>query len=152
MQWKITPENWSGKVEVISALDGRVTWEQYTPERQADPVVADLCQRVTTIGDPEFDAIKRANMGANPSQVVLRTRDGRSYSGRMVFPPGHPANPLRPGELHEKFAYWAEPVVGGEQAAELAALVGRLERVEDVRAVGDLLRVPAVRPVEGAPA
>src|SRR5215211_6667427 len=24
MQWKITPENWSGKVEVISALDGRV--------------------------------------------------------------------------------------------------------------------------------
>ena len=25
MQWKITPENWSGKVEVISALDGRVT-------------------------------------------------------------------------------------------------------------------------------
>src|SRR5829696_8374599 len=25
MQWTITPENWSGKVEVISALDGRVT-------------------------------------------------------------------------------------------------------------------------------
>src|ERR671920_776228 len=24
MQWKITPENWSGKVEMISALDGRV--------------------------------------------------------------------------------------------------------------------------------
>ncbi len=25
MQWTITPENWSGKVEVITALDGRVT-------------------------------------------------------------------------------------------------------------------------------
>ena len=25
MQWTITPENWSGRVEVISALDGRVT-------------------------------------------------------------------------------------------------------------------------------
>src|SRR5919199_4381016 len=25
MEWKITPENWSGKVEMISALDGRVT-------------------------------------------------------------------------------------------------------------------------------
>ena len=25
MQWTITPENWSGRVEIISALDGRVT-------------------------------------------------------------------------------------------------------------------------------
>ena len=25
MQWTITPENWSGRVEVISSLDGRVT-------------------------------------------------------------------------------------------------------------------------------
>src|SRR3954447_2918956 len=25
MEWKITPENWSGKVEIVSALDGRVT-------------------------------------------------------------------------------------------------------------------------------
>ncbi|CAA9451790.1 MAG: GH65 [uncultured Rubrobacteraceae bacterium] len=25
MEWKMTPENWSGKVEIVSALDGRVT-------------------------------------------------------------------------------------------------------------------------------
>ncbi|MCA1717733.1 MAG: glycoside hydrolase family 65 protein [Actinobacteria bacterium] len=25
MKWKITPENWSGKLEIVSALDGRVT-------------------------------------------------------------------------------------------------------------------------------
>jgi len=25
MEWKITPENWSGKVQIVSALDGRVT-------------------------------------------------------------------------------------------------------------------------------
>lgn len=136
----------------VAALDGEVTWEQYTPERQADPVLADLCSRVTTIGDPEFDAIKRANVGANPSQVVLRTWDGRSYSGRMVFPPGHPDNPLAPGELGEKFAYWATPVIGAAQADELAALVGRLDQVADVREVGDLLRVPASRLAEGAPA
>jgi len=129
----------------VAAMDGQIAWEQYTQERQSDPVLIDLCSRVTTVGDPEFDAIKRANVGANPSQVVLRTWDGRAFAGRMIFPPGHPNNPLNPGELHAKFAHWAGPVIGAEQADRLAALIGDLDQVEDVRAVGDLLQVPATR-------
>src|SRR5919206_4115427 len=36
MQWTITPENWSGKVEVISALDGRVTNKGVARYRQLE--------------------------------------------------------------------------------------------------------------------
>src|ERR671916_394610 len=36
MQWKITPENWSGMVEMISALDGRVTNKGVARYRQLE--------------------------------------------------------------------------------------------------------------------
>lgn len=50
MQWKITPENWSGRVEIISALDGRITNRGVARYRQLegrhlDPVSLDRVGR-----------------------------------------------------------------------------------------------------------
>lgn len=125
----------------VAALDGQVSWEQYTPERQRDPALLDLWARVTSAGDPELDEIKRANLGARPAGVTLTTRDGREFSGRMVFPPGHPRNPLSDEELAEKFRYWSTRVLSEARSNALSELVTRLEQVDDVNEVGDLLRI-----------
>jgi 2-methylcitrate dehydratase PrpD len=125
----------------VAAIDGQIAWEQYTEERQADPVLIAFRERVTSVGDPEFDAIKRANLGANPSQVTIDTSDGRTFTDRMVFPPGHPRNPLAPGELEAKFMYWSTQVIPESQAVDLREAIEHLEDVEDVNLIGDLLRI-----------
>lgn len=125
----------------VAALDGRVSWDQYTQERQDDPVLRDLLQRVTSEGSPEFDAIKRANVGSNPAEVELLTRDGRTYRGRMLFPPGHPRNPFSRAELEDKFTYWSTQVIPREQATALREAVDGLQDIDDVNVIGDLLRV-----------
>lgn len=128
-------------IMAVAAVDGRVSWEQYSDERQRDPIVRALWQRVKVIGDPEMDAMKRANLGARPAEVVLTTRDGRTFTERMLYPPGHPRNPLSREELEEKFLYWSTRVISRDRAMRLKTMVEDLERTSDVNELGALLRI-----------
>jgi 2-methylcitrate dehydratase PrpD/2-keto-3-deoxy-L-rhamnonate aldolase RhmA len=125
----------------VAALDGVVTWEQYSEERQQDPVLRDLWQRVRAFGDPELDLLKDANVGARPAEVTLTTRDGRSFRKRMLYPPGHPRNPLSAQELREKFTYWSTRVLTPARSEELRLMIADLDQVDDVNDLGALLRV-----------
>jgi 2-methylcitrate dehydratase len=125
----------------VAALDGQVSWGQYSEERQRDPELQELWGRVSSEGDPELDELKDANVGARPARVTLTTRDGRAFDGQMIYPPGHPRNPLGQDELEEKFLYWSTRVLDRSQAVELRSAVNELERVRDIREIGDLLRV-----------
>jgi 2-methylcitrate dehydratase PrpD len=125
----------------VAAIDGRVSWDQYTPERQADPVLQDLWRRVSSAGDPELDEIKRANLGARPAGVTIVTRAGQQFRGSMIYPPGHPRNPLSPGELSEKFTYWSTRVLSRDRSDALRDMVLALDGLDDVNALGELLRV-----------
>lgn len=124
----------------VAALDGRVSWDQYTDERQQDPVLQDLVRRTMSEGSEEFDALKRANLGSNPAEVELLTHDGRTFRGRMLYPPGHPQNPFNDVEHEEKFRYWSTKVISPQQSDELRSMVERLEEVDDVNDLGTLLR------------
>jgi 2-methylcitrate dehydratase len=125
----------------VAALDGRVTWDQYTEERQADPALQALWRRVTAAGSGEIDALKDANVGARPAEVILTTFDGRTFNRRMLYPPGHPRNPLSAEELREKYTYWSTLVLSEEQSERLRETIEGLEGLDDVNRLGDLLRV-----------
>jgi 2-methylcitrate dehydratase PrpD len=129
-------------VVAVAALDGRVTWEQYTEERRRDPQLRDLQERISAVGDPELDAVKRATPGARPAEVTVTTADGRRFTERVLFPPGHPRNPFGPKELEEKFLYWSGRVLPEEQAHRLLDAVMALEDVADLNDLRALL-VPA---------
>ncbi|MCA1730226.1 MAG: glycoside hydrolase family 65 protein, partial [Actinobacteria bacterium] len=73
MEWKITPENWSGRVEIISALDGRVTNRgvvryQDLEGRHLDPV-ATHTSSAHVVDTPGRDVIA----------LEARTRQSRIY-------------------------------------------------------------------------
>ena len=125
----------------VAALDGGVSWEQYSEERQRDPELRDLHARVTSAGDPELDVAKQANEGSRPAEVKLTTKDGQTFTKRMLYPPGHPKNPLSQEELDEKFMFWSTKVIPTAQATKLREMVARLDEVADVNEVGTLLRI-----------
>lgn len=128
-------------VIAVAAIDRRVTWDQYTEERRADPVLAALWQRVSSVADSELDEIKQSGIGARPSGVDLRTTDGRRFSETMLFPPGHPDNPMSPAELADKFSFWSRRVLSSDQSERLRSMVAGLQDLDDVRRLGDELRV-----------
>src|ERR671917_791903 len=65
MQWTITPENWSGRIEIISALDGRVTNRGVARYR-------DLEGR-------HLDPVTPRTFGPEVIALEVRTRQSRFY-------------------------------------------------------------------------
>ena len=65
MQWTITPENWSGRVEVISSLDGRVTNRGVARYRQLE--------------GRHLDPVSPRTFGPETIALEVRTRQSRIY-------------------------------------------------------------------------
>ena len=65
MRWTITPENWSGRVEVISALDGRVTNRGVARYRQLE--------------GRHLDPVSPRTFGPEIIALEVRTRQSRFY-------------------------------------------------------------------------
>jgi trehalose/maltose hydrolase-like predicted phosphorylase len=65
IQWTITPENWSGKVEVITALDGRVTNRGVARYRQLE--------------GRHLDPVSPRTFGPEIIALEARTRQSRIY-------------------------------------------------------------------------
>jgi 2-methylcitrate dehydratase PrpD len=133
----------------VAAVDGELTWEQYAEEKRQDPALRALWPRVTSRGDPELDEIKRAGLGARPAGVELTTRDGRTFAGTMLYPPGHPENPFTPAEMEDKFRRWSGRVLPAEQVSQVWEIVNDLDALPDVNELADLLRVPAASRARG---
>jgi 2-methylcitrate dehydratase PrpD len=69
-----------------------------------------------------------------PATVSVETSTGE-FAERVEIPLGDPRRPLSEDAVRTKFLSLAEPVIGKTRATRLVEIVGRLEYVEDVRAV-----------------
>lgn len=67
------------------------------------------------------------------SRVTVRMRDGRVLSAPARGASGHPDRPLSADALRDKFLACAGPVIGGPEAEAVAAQIGHLEDIPDVR-------------------
>jgi 2-methylcitrate dehydratase PrpD len=93
----------------------------------SDPTVRELARRV------------QVEHAAAPPRVVVQTTDGREQTHAAVDFPGLPSRPLDVDGAVDKLRRYAGPVVGEARTAELVELVGRLERLEDVRPLAEAI-------------
>jgi 2-methylcitrate dehydratase len=88
-------------VVAIALIEGDVLPAQYAGRQWEDPRVIALMQRVRLVADPDMDLRAEAE-AAMPARVEIRAR-GKALSGQLEHPRGHPANPMTPGEVEQKF-------------------------------------------------
>jgi 2-methylcitrate dehydratase len=129
------PEKWRPKTRetadhslpyctVVALVDGRVSADQFTPERLADPVVLDLVARTRVVEDPLLSAGYPAGI---PNRVTVVMDDGTELVEEVAFPPGHHRNPLSDEQLATKFHGLVDPVLGHERGAQIWGRIARLE-------------------------
>lgn len=116
-------------------LDGEITARQFAPERIAREDIRALMARTTVVEAPELTAAYPAGI---PTVLEVRDRAGRAHAARMDYPPGHHRNPLSDGQVDEKFARLARPVLGPKVAPAMRALWA-LDSCDDVRTLTRLL-------------
>jgi len=122
----------------IAVLDRRVTIDDILHDRRSDPRVDELSRRTRVVADDALDG----GFPARYSTVVeVTTADGRRFSERVDYARGCPENPVTPEEVEAKFRTLAGEVAGPAVLDAICRLVGRIEELEDVRELGELLQL-----------
>jgi 2-methylcitrate dehydratase len=118
--------------------DGGVTTAQFTEEKLKDLRILKLISKVKAVADPELEKLSPA---LKPSEVVIRTQDGKEYTSRVNYPKGDPREPMSEQELDNKFDGLTANVITPKRRERIANMIWNLEKVKDI---GELMGVLVV--------
>jgi 2-methylcitrate dehydratase PrpD len=116
-------------VVAVSIADREVSLPQFTSERIVDPKLLDLCRRVRVVGNEEMT---RAWPETRPSQVEIRTVDGRKLIRRVDYPLGDKRNPLTEEQFLAKFDLLISFGLGAYRSEGIKAQVEDLDRASHI--------------------
>jgi 2-methylcitrate dehydratase len=130
--------NHSVRFCVAAALvEGQLTADQFNPEMLSSPDILSLVDRSSVWWN---EALETYWPKANPATITMTTTGGQELSETMIFPPGHPNNPLADDVLEQKFRQLTRKALGSEQIEEVIGATRRLEQLSDVRKLTEILR------------
>lgn len=121
----------------VALLDRECFVDQFADDRLADPRILALTEKIEVSADPAIDA--RGRQARHEVRVHISLRDGRQLDGYADAARGSARYPLTPAELRSKFVNLASRHVGEAAAAELMAVVDRLEDLPDLGPLWRLL-------------
>lgn len=136
------PENMlSAKFSIPYALAaalvrGETGAPAFYDQRVGDPAVRSLAERVGISSDPDMN-MRRYDYPA--ARVAITLDDGRTLEGSAGAHYGDSHNPRPRKDLLDKFRALAGESLGDEATEEVIAAVGRLDSLDSVRELTDLL-------------
>jgi 2-methylcitrate dehydratase PrpD len=105
----------------------------------ADPDVQQVAEQVELVPDPE--AATEFARGRWYNKVTIRLKGGKVLEQAVAIPRGHAQNPMTKTELVQKFLSLASSVLPETHARELVESVERLENLDDMKHLVNLLQV-----------
>jgi 2-methylcitrate dehydratase PrpD len=131
---------------VATALvHGKVSLEQFSTSALDDRRVQALMAKVTMVSSADLADNRLNSNRASAAEVEVRFCDDRHDSVLVQVPEGEPSNPLSAEALAQKFNDSVTPVLGPEPAERVLGMLRRLDAVDDMRMVADLLSLPALK-------
>lgn len=120
-----------------AVIDGKIGIDTFTEDAVRDADVLKLAERVRMNLDR---SLKKTDLGGRPCRVTIRLKDGRVFTREAEHAKGSPEFPMTEAELNEKFFECARHAIPADSAQQALNEIGRLERLESVRSLCELLR------------
>jgi 2-methylcitrate dehydratase PrpD len=121
-------------VVALCILEGQLTIETFTDAKVNEPQVQAFLGKVGVIMDESIPE------PGTYCPVTVELKDGRRFTHTARIAKGHPENPMTEVEVLEKFRSNAKAVLGARRCETLIDTVQRLESVENVSDIVDLLK------------
>ena len=118
-------------------IDGKVGLDIFTDSAVRDQNVLKLAERVQMNLD---NNLKKTDAAGRPCRVTMRLKNGQTYSREAQHAKGGPEFPLSEDELRSKFFDCAKEAIPAESAQRALEHIQRLETLDSVRPVCDLIR------------
>lgn len=127
----------------VIAHDGMAFVDQYDEQRLADPLLLDLIKRTEAYEDAEIEGMGPAFRHA--ATVTVTTRDGRTFTHRILNRRGSSENPISADDVEYKFRNVVRPCLPTAQIDRLVALSKQLDRLDSLVELIDIIRAPRTR-------
>jgi 2-methylcitrate dehydratase PrpD len=122
---------------------GNGFWD-YTEVDFKNPELQKTAHKVSVFVAEDESEWNSVDKGAG---VEVETVDGRILKNAVTFSKGLPENPMTKAEVEEKFRYLVDPVM---PAGVPAAIVEKVNEVESVKDIDEIVRLLVVPPAPGA--
>jgi 2-methylcitrate dehydratase len=113
--------------------DGEISEAQFAPGRWLRPEMREAMARVSIRVDP---SLNKHTPGSYPALVKLILQSGESREVEVIFPKGHPRNPMSTAEVEAKFRACA---CGKLPPARQDKIVGKARALEKLASVAELM-------------
>jgi 2-methylcitrate dehydratase PrpD len=111
----------------MATAEGHISMEQFREDKIMDPKIREFMKKITVEPAPEFHQKYPGTLAAH---VEIRTRDGRKFEEEIIYPKGHPQNPMTDEEIKEKFRRLSLNTLDRVQTEKIIEKVYDLERAE----------------------
>jgi len=116
--------------------------EDFTQEKIADPEIANLAKKVHASVSPELTAAYNQGISTAPTDVEIRTANGKVYTRRRLAPKGWPPEGATDEDVNTKFERMASKCVSKANMKKISETVKKLERLDNVSDLVKLLVAP----------
>jgi 2-methylcitrate dehydratase len=113
--------------------DGEISEAQFAPGRWLQPKMREAMARVSVRTDARLN---KYTPGSYPAVVKLILQSGECREVEVIFPKGHPNNPMSPAEVEAKFRACAR---GRVPPARQEKIIGKACELEKLPSVAELM-------------
>jgi 2-methylcitrate dehydratase len=113
--------------------DGEISEAQFAPGRWLQPEMGEAMARVSVRTDA---SLNKHTPGSYPAVVKLILQSGESREVEVIFPKGHPANPMSPAEVEAKFRACAREKL---PSARQEKVIGKARELDRLASVAELM-------------
>ena len=114
----------------MALLEGKIENSTYAPTKFRNKKTLDFLKKITVKEDKRLTALYPRDGIAN--RIRVRTKSGKTLEEEVIFPKGHPRNPLTDAEVEQKFRKLTKRFLGEARTDEALNLLWSLEKVKDL--------------------
>ncbi|UCH08141.1 MAG: MmgE/PrpD family protein [Deltaproteobacteria bacterium] len=122
----------------VGLLQRKVWLADFSEQALMRPEVLEMCRRITVVADPEKDAAALIP----PTDVEIKTNDGKRCSMHVGVVPGNPDSPLSWADIIQKLkdcVTWSAKPLPSQGIDKMSQMVQNLEKLDDVTVILDYL-------------
>jgi 2-methylcitrate dehydratase len=97
-------------------VDHKITTQSFSDEKMKDPRIWAVIDKIKGKPSQEFEAMFPAKQ---PSNVVVKTTDGREFSEYLEYPKGDPREPMTEDDLDNKFQGLSGELLSSDRQKEI---------------------------------
>jgi 2-methylcitrate dehydratase len=119
-------------IVAVALIDGHIDQDSYLKKRFTDKKTLEFLKKVTVVERQKFTKLFEKGGTVNPSDVIVRLKDGKVVRKEVIYSKGHQKNPMSDEEIESKFRRLAKGKISQQKADRIIETVWNLDKLKDI--------------------